>query len=63
MNKIEIKDLYLVFGPEKQKAFRMLKESPRLKKANQKAFSIKQKLSIILLSSVHFILSLSRKTE
>lgn len=26
MNKIEIKDLYLVFGPEKQKAFRMLKE-------------------------------------
>lgn len=25
MNKIEIKDLYLVFGPEKQKAFRMLK--------------------------------------
>lgn len=38
-------------------------ESPRLKKANQKAFSIKQKLSIILLSSVHFILSLSRKTE
>ena len=46
MNKIEIKDLYLVFGPEKQKAF-----------------SIKQKLSIILLSSVHFILSLSRKTE
>ena len=27
MNKIEIKDLYLVFGPEKQKAFRMLKET------------------------------------
>ena len=26
MNKIEIKDLYLVFGPEKQKAFQMLKE-------------------------------------
>ena len=26
MNKIEIKDLYLVFGPEKQKAFRMSKE-------------------------------------
>ena len=26
MNKIDIKDLYLVFGPEKQKAFRMLKE-------------------------------------
>ena len=23
MNKIEIKDLYLFFGPEKQKAFRM----------------------------------------
>lgn len=34
-----------------------------IKKDNQKAFSIKQKLSIILLSSVHFILSLSRKTE
>ena len=29
MNKIEIKDLYLVFGPEKQKAFRMLKERKR----------------------------------
>ena len=27
-------------------------ENPRLKKDNQKAFSIKQKLSIILLSSV-----------
>ena len=40
-----------------------LQGTPRLKKANQKAFSIKQKLSIILLSSVHFILSLSRKTE
>lgn len=26
MNKIEIKDLYLIFGPEKQKAFKMLKE-------------------------------------
>lgn len=26
MNKIEIKDLYLIFGPEKQKAFRMSKE-------------------------------------
>ena len=26
MNKIEIKDLYLIFGPEKQKALRMLKE-------------------------------------
>ena len=38
-------------------------EKSEIKKANQKAFSIKQKLSIILLSSVHFILSLSRKTE
>ena len=27
MNKIEIKDLYLVFGPEKQKAFRMFKRT------------------------------------
>ena len=26
MNKIEIKDLYLIFGSEKQKALRMLKE-------------------------------------
>lgn len=31
MNKIEIKDLYLVFGPEKQKAFRMLKEKAKMK--------------------------------
>lgn len=31
MNKIEIKDLYLVFGPEKQKAFRMLKERKKQK--------------------------------
>ena len=26
MNKIEIKNLYLIFGSEKQKALRMLKE-------------------------------------
>lgn len=38
-------------------------QKSEIKKDNQKAFSIKQKLSIILLSSVHFILSLSRKTE
>ena len=29
MNKIEIKDLYLIFGSEKQKALRMLKEEKR----------------------------------
>ena len=29
MSKIEIKDLYLVFGNEKQKALKMLKEGKR----------------------------------
>lgn len=32
MSKIEIKDLYLVFGNEKQKALKMLKEGSKLPK-------------------------------
>ena len=43
MNKIEIKNLYLIFGSEKQKALRMLKEGKSkneiLKTLSQQPFS------------------------
>ena len=35
-NKIEIKDLYLIFGSERNKAFKMLKKGKKINTNNQK---------------------------